>query len=240
MRVVLLTTCIAVWVAGAAMLTQDLSVYRKSWASDLSNEAAILALSTAPALQFDDHARGAQSRRAAGEATSVGRGNLLGERNDLCLLRAPGSRRAAGRPPAEGLRMAGERIELVQPIQHNGEILGVIYLQARYDILGRMAAFLGIFVLVTLLSLAVAFLFSARLQARITEPLDAMARVARQIVSRRDYSLEQERYPTMRLGWWSMHSTTCSKKSNRDRRRWSNPIVHCKRRSRFENPPRRP
>ncbi len=56
MRVVLLTTCIAVWVAGAAMLTLDLSVYRKSWASELSDEAAILARSTAPALEFDDHA----------------------------------------------------------------------------------------------------------------------------------------------------------------------------------------
>ncbi len=190
MRVVLLTTCTAVWVAGAAMLTQDLSVYRKSWASDLSNEAAILALSTAPALQFDDHAVAERNLAALQARPQVSVAAIYSANGTIYASYVrPGAAAPPAAAPVEGLRMAGERIELVQPIQRNGEILGVIYLQARYDILGRMAAFLGIFVLVTLLSLAVAFLFSARLQARITEPLDAMAGVARQIVSRRDYSL---------------------------------------------------
>ncbi len=63
-----------------------------------------------------------------------------------------------------------------------------------------MSAFLGIFVLVTLLSLAVAFLFSSRLQAGITEPLDAMAGVAREIVSRRDYSLRAKKVSDDEIG----------------------------------------
>ncbi|MGA8709223.1 MAG: CHASE sensor domain-containing protein, partial [Steroidobacteraceae bacterium] len=55
MRVVLLTTVIALCVAGIAMLTVDLGRYQKSWASDLETEASILAVSIAPALAFDDH-----------------------------------------------------------------------------------------------------------------------------------------------------------------------------------------
>jgi two-component system, sensor histidine kinase len=52
--VVVATTIIAVLVAGVAMLSHDLTVYRRSWVSDLSTQANILALSTTPALLFDD------------------------------------------------------------------------------------------------------------------------------------------------------------------------------------------
>lgn len=45
MQVVLVTTAIAIGLAGSAMLTHDLLVRRSSWVS---------ALSTAPALEFDD------------------------------------------------------------------------------------------------------------------------------------------------------------------------------------------
>jgi PAS domain S-box-containing protein len=201
MRVVLLTTCIAVWVAGAAMLTLDLSVYRKSWASDLSNEAAILARSTAPALEFDDHAVAERNLAALQARPQVLVAAIYSANGRIYASYVrPGTSAPPPATPAPGLRMAGERIELAQPIQRNGETLGVIYLEARYDILGRMSAFLGIFVLVTLLSLAVAFLFSSWLQAGITEPLDAMAGVAREIVSRRDYSLRARKVSDDEIG----------------------------------------
>ncbi len=201
MRVVLMTTCIAVWVAGAAMLTQDLSVYRKSWASDLSNEAAILALSTAPALEFDDHAVAERNLGALQARPQVLVAAIYAANGKIYASYVrPGVSAPPPAAPVEGLRMSGERVELAQPIQRNGETLGVIYLEARYDILGRMGTFLGIFILVTLLSLAVAFLFSARLQAGITEPLDAMAGVAREIVSRRDYSLRAKKISDDEIG----------------------------------------
>ena len=85
-------------------------------------------------------------------------------------------------------------------MQREGERLGTIYLEARYDVWGRIGAYLGIFVLVTLLSLAVAFVFSWRLQAGITEPLDAMAGVAREIVTRRDYSLRARKKSDDEIG----------------------------------------
>src|SRR5271165_973919 len=64
MRVVLFTTMIALLVAGIATITVDLTLYRKSWVSDLSSEASILAVRIAPALAFNDH-EGAQRNLAA-------------------------------------------------------------------------------------------------------------------------------------------------------------------------------
>ncbi len=102
-----------------------------------------------------------------------------------------GAAAAAARLPviASGPHIAGERVELTLPVVRNGEYLGTIYLRARYDLIGRLTAYLGIFVLVTLLSMLVALALSSSLQKMITRPLEAMANVARQIVDRRDYSL---------------------------------------------------
>jgi PAS domain S-box-containing protein len=191
MRVVLLTTSIALAVAGIAMLTHELTVYRQSWAADLSNEAAILALSTAPALAFDDQ--------------------VVAERNVSALQARPRVKTAAiyaadgglyasyvreGEPPPapraplmSGMRVSGDRIEIAQPVVRNGESLGTIYLTARYDIAGRVETYLEIFAVVMLLSLAVAYAFSRGLQQVITEPLEAITSVARDVVNRRDYSL---------------------------------------------------
>jgi PAS domain S-box-containing protein len=191
MRVVLVTTAIALCCAGAAMLTHDLSVYRHSWASDLSNEASILALSTAPALAFDDRQVAKKVLEALHNRPSVlaaalysADGNLYASYSRMGNVAAP-----AGVPPLQGVVVSGDRVELTQPVVRGGEALGTIYLRAQYDVVDRVEAYLGIFAVVMLLSLAVAYAFSRQLQTVITEPLDAMTLVARKIVDRRDYAL---------------------------------------------------
>jgi PAS domain S-box-containing protein len=201
MRVVLLTTGIAVWVAGLAMLTLDLSMYRKSLAAELSNEANILSLSTASALAFDDHAVAERNLSALQARPEMLEAALYSANGTLYASYArPGEAAAPARPPPAGLRMNGERIEIAHQVALNGEILGTIYLRARYALGARAAGYLGIFVLVTLLALAVAFLFSSGLQQRISEPLDAMAGVAREIVNRRDYSLRARKISDDEIG----------------------------------------
>jgi PAS domain S-box-containing protein len=202
MRVVMLTTAIALAVTGIAMLTHELTVYRSTWATDLSNEAGILALSTAPALAFDDR--------------------IVAQRNVAALRARPRVKAAAiygadgrlyasfvrdGEPPPppllpllSGIRASGEQIEITQPVKRSGETLGNIYLRARYDVLGRVETYLEIFALVMLLSLAVAYVFSRRLQQVITEPLEAIASVARHIVDRRDYSLRAQKTTDDEIG----------------------------------------
>lgn len=55
LRVALITTVIALGVAGAAMLAVDLKRYKENFAADLSTEATMLSVAIAPALAFDDH-----------------------------------------------------------------------------------------------------------------------------------------------------------------------------------------
>jgi PAS domain S-box-containing protein len=203
MRVVSLTTVIALLVAGSALLWHELTAYRHSWTSDLTTEAAILSIAMAPALEFDDQAA-AERNLVALEA----RPQML-----VAALYLPGGelyadyvRSGASPPPrllpnvVAGTRTSGEHVELTQLIMRNGEWLGTIYLRARYDVMGRVAAYLGILALVTAVSLVAALILSTALQRAITAPLEAMSDVARQIVHQRDYSLRVQKTTDDEIG----------------------------------------
>jgi hypothetical protein len=180
MRVALFTTATALVLAGLAMLTQDLLVYRSSWASGLSTEAAILALSTAPALEFDDHDLAQRNVSALQERREVLAAALYTANGDLYASYARDNAALPSRlRNGEFLRVHGDLAELAQPIRRDGETLGFIYLRAAYNLWGRVWAYLGIFALVTLPSMALAFLLASRLQRRITGPLDSVAAAAR-------------------------------------------------------------
>jgi signal transduction histidine kinase/ActR/RegA family two-component response regulator len=192
MRIVVLTTAIALLAAGAGMLSHDLSVYRDSWVADLDTQASILATSTASALVSGDRSVADRNVAALQERPTV----LV-----TALYTANGKLYAsfvrAGEPPpplqlqavTRAARVSGGSVELIQPIMEKGRQLGTILLRAQHDIGARALAYLGIFSLVTLMSMFVALLLSTALQKVITEPLDSMANVAREVVNRRDYSL---------------------------------------------------
>lgn len=196
MLVVLLTTAIALLVAGAALLVHDLRENRQTWAADLATEGNILALSTAPALAFDDHQAAAQNLEALQARPSVRAAALYSA--DGYLFESY-TQRGAQHAPATvpggigGVHIDGELVELLQPIVQNGEKLGTIYLRARYDVLGRVQAYVNILAVVMCISLTVALLLSSWLQSVITDPMASMANVARQIVNRRDYTLRAKK-----------------------------------------------
>jgi signal transduction histidine kinase len=190
LRVVLLTTALALTVSGLAMLGHELYTYRTTWAADLATEATILASATAPALAFDDHRVAERNLNALELRRRVMVAALYSANGTLY---ASYVRKGEAPPPAMapplGEITSGERIELAQRVQRDGETLGTIYLRSRYDLLGRVQTYTGIFIIATLLSLAAAFFLSRKMQKGITDPLDAIVAVAHAIVSGRDYSL---------------------------------------------------
>jgi two-component system, sensor histidine kinase len=192
MRIVVLTTAIALLAAGMGMLSHDLSAYRDSWVADLDTQASILATSTGGALISGDRLVAERNIHALQARPSVLVAALYGADGKLFSSFV---RSGEVPPPLQlqavmrAVRVSGGSVELIQPITENRERLGTILLRAHHDIGARALAYLGIFGLVTLMSMLVALLLSTALQKVITEPLDSMANVARQVVTRRDYSL---------------------------------------------------
>jgi PAS domain S-box-containing protein len=90
------------------------------------------------------------------------------------------------RPP--GTYFSGGRAEIVAPVVQNGETLGTVYLLARYDVAGRVRAYLSALGAIMVVGLVAALFASSWLQRVVSQPMKSIASAARQIVEKRDYS----------------------------------------------------
>jgi signal transduction histidine kinase/ActR/RegA family two-component response regulator len=192
MAVVLTTTILALLVACAALLYTDLRQDRASASDDLATEGQILALEMAPTLASADREAAHRDLAALKARASIRAAAVYSSDGALYAqyTAAHESAVAASVPhTAAGVYFRGDRVELLRPIEQDGQRLGTVYLRARNDVVGRVKAYARILATVMVLSLAVALMASAWLQNVITRPMESMASVARQIVERRDYSL---------------------------------------------------
>ena len=201
--VVLATSAMALLVEASAMLANELRVYRDTVVAGLVTEASILALSTAPALAFDDHKGASQNLSALQARPTLQAAAIYDERGALYAsfvrkgAMAPGSTLPMDDPAT---RIGHRAIEVTRAVSVAGKKLGTIYLRDDYDVSSRVSAYLGICALATLLSLIAAMVLSRILQRGVTDPLEAMADVARQVVNRRDYSLRASRSANDEIG----------------------------------------
>jgi two-component system, sensor histidine kinase len=204
MTVILVTTAAALVFAGIAMMVRDLTVYRHDWNNEIDAEARITALATAPALAFDDHNLAMRNLAALRANPAIQTAALYRPNGTLY---ASYTRPAESAPPAhiamsrqEQVRISGQYLELSEPIEHGGELLGSVYLRARYNVMSRIRGYAAISGVVSLLSLALALVLSTSLQRGITRPLGAIADVARQVVRGKDYSLRVEETTSDEIG----------------------------------------
>ena len=192
MRVVMTTTLVALLVSACALLIYELQAFRDSRIEDLKTQADLVGRASAAALVFDD-ARVAKenlallSLRPQIEAALISRA----DGRPFASYTAPGQAELAAAPGArhEAYSYDGDHLLVKQRIEQNGELLGTIAVRARYDIVGRLRDYLTILALVGLASLLLASLVGRRLQRSITDPVVAVADVAREVVQQRNYAL---------------------------------------------------
>ena len=164
---------------------------RATWADDLETEAAILALAVQPALSFEDAERAQRNLSALQARASIQAAALY--RPDGAVF-ASFVRPEEPPPPAsapavsDGTYIGDGRVEVVTNVTQSGEVLGRIYLRALHDVTGRVRAYLLVLGSVMVVGLIAAVLVSSWLQRVVSEPMESMANVARQIVQQREYS----------------------------------------------------
>jgi len=180
--VITLTTFIALAIAGIALLVIDLRGRANAAEKDIATQAEVVALSSSAALAFDD-------RRVAGENLRVlrARPNVVA----AAIFDAKGSLFASykSEPDSEipqhaaqtGAHIKGDSVIVWRPIRDNGEILGMVYVQARHELGSRALEYLGVLLVVLASSLAAALLASRRLRDVITKPMLSISGVARQV-----------------------------------------------------------
>ncbi len=203
MMLVLSTTISALVLSAVALVLYDLRAYERQWTSDLMLQAEVLARASAPALAFSDHQAATKDlslirvrSRVIAAALYTRDGHLF-----ATYLRAGEPMPPfPEKPGAEGYRIEGDQLVIFHRVVENAEPIGTVYLRALYLPWERLRDYLAILFLVMLASLALAALLSGWLQRGVTTPILEVARVAREVMERRDYGLRARKTSDDEIG----------------------------------------
>jgi signal transduction histidine kinase len=187
---VLATTGSALLITGAAVAYFDLRTFRDSALADLAAMGDILALASTPALEFDDPQTAGEYLELLRAKPAITAAALYAPNGALFAKYSAGEATPdfPELPGHDGYQIAGKEIALFKRVIAEHEIVGTVYVRARYDVAGRIARYLGILAAVLLLSLGAAALMSHRLHRGITVPIRGVVDVARNVLDKRDYS----------------------------------------------------
>ncbi|MGH8106575.1 MAG: sensor histidine kinase, partial [Arenimonas sp.] len=188
--VILLTTLAALIVALVAIVAYDLRAYHQNLTADVSTQAELLGRMSTSAIAFDDAKVAKENLELLGLRPLVEAAAIYTARGTLFATYArPGSKGEFPKlPEADGMRVEGQKLILYKRIVNDKEILGTVYLRTDYEMLERVGDYVGIAIAVTIGAMLVALFMSTYLQRIVTNPVLAIAGVAREVVEQQDYS----------------------------------------------------
>ena len=193
--IVILTTLFALLVSSTAIVWYDLNEYRESYINDLSTQTELLGAATAAALDFDDAEVAEDGLLVLRFRPRVIAGAVYDARGKLfaSYVREGANPVFPELPREDGVYIEEPEILAFKRVIENGTILGSAYIVAEYDPYAEMLNYAGIVLLVALIALLLAALFSMWLQTVVTRPILSVAGVARQVVDQRDYDQRVEK-----------------------------------------------
>jgi signal transduction histidine kinase/CheY-like chemotaxis protein len=191
----LATTLVALLSASIAMLLYDLRTFQRYWVDDLMTQADIIASVTAPALAFNDARTAQQNLAVLRVRPQILAGAIYSSSGTRFASYTQGGSEAAypARPGAPGYTIDKGELAVFHEIVDNGEVLGTVYLRARFDLFGRLLNYAAILGGVMLAALVIAALVASRLQKSITDPLKSVATVARDVMQQRLFGAVADR-----------------------------------------------
>jgi signal transduction histidine kinase len=201
MLLLLGTAAAALALSAIGLVALDLRAYERQSSADLRTQADIMARATAPAMQFDDRADASEDLRTLRARPNIVAAALFDRTGrPFATYVKEGANITIPGPEKPGYRIEGDHLLVFSPIVERGEMLGTIYLQSLYDPWTHLREYLGVIAGVMALSLVGAALVSGWLQESLTRPILDVARVAREVVTRRDYSLRAHKTTSDEIG----------------------------------------
>ena len=200
---VLATTAAALLFAAVGLVIYDLRAYERQWSNDLITQAEVLARASAPALAFNDRQTATGDLSVMKVRPRVLAAAIYTRDGELfATYTKPGLEAIAfpARPEADGYRVEGDQLLVYRRVIEGGEPIGTIFLRALYLPWDRLRDYLTILGVVMIASFAVAAVLSGWLQRALTVPILEVARVAREVMTQRDYSLRARKITDDEIG----------------------------------------
>ncbi len=193
MMIIGLTSCVAVTVAGIAIVTHHYFGLREGLARDLESLARVVGTNSAAALVFGDAKSGREILSALKAKPDVICATLYTtDGTPLADYHARSVPSNATPPPPEatGQRFEDGAVVLFQEVDVDGEPVGTLFIRSSLDELHanvRQDAYT--FVVALLGAILITLIFSSGLQRVISGPVLRLAAAAKEVSSQKDFSL---------------------------------------------------
>jgi signal transduction histidine kinase/ActR/RegA family two-component response regulator/HAMP domain-containing protein len=190
--VILLTCSATLLLACGALAAYEVIDFRRALIRDMTVLADVLAKNTRAALAFKDDNAAQETLQALQAEPYVSAACLYTQDGTqfASYRRGEAPAECPAKPAAVSYRFERGSITLFRPVILNEKSIGTIYIRASLNaIYDRLLLFGGMGALVLLGSLLAAFLLSSRLQRPISQPILALAQIARIVAEHKDYSV---------------------------------------------------
>jgi len=203
MTVILLASFAVSVITVAAFVLYDVLTFKQSMVGNLVSQGRLIAENSAAALAFNDQDDARKVLASLRTEPDVVAAAIYDQRGHL-FASYPAGLSTGSLPPKPAnwaYRFQNNSLCIFQPVLHSGEPMGTIYLQSNLGALTARLRLYGIISLLILLaSFLVAVMLSNMLQRRISKPIVALAKTARAISARQDYSIRAARISNDELG----------------------------------------
>ena len=191
--IVMLTSAVALLVASIVFTFYDRSTFLRAKTEDLGSSARMIGSNSTAALSFGDAESAKEILAALRAKPNVIYACVYDKDGRVFATYSRDAAQSEFSPPpvqTQATSIVRNNMLLFQPVTLNGETIGTIFLGADLaDLNERLTRFLMIDFLVLLVSLAVAFLLSTRLQRVISGPIQELADTALSVSTQENYSI---------------------------------------------------
>lgn len=204
MLVIMATSFFALITYAGAMLAYDLRGYHNMVVKDLQTQANIIAGISVAAIEFNDPQTARENLQLLRTRPMILGASIFTATGVRFADYATGADYRAPWPAhlefTDNYLVRGDQIVVQKRIVRNGELLGLVYIHARYEANQRLSNYLIILAGVMCISLGLAMLIAIWLRGAVTKPLLAVTSVARSVMQSRDFSLRASRYTEDEIG----------------------------------------
>ena len=191
MLIIMLTSSIALFLACAAFVAFDRAKSKSTMVHNLQILAEVIGNNSIAALEFDDPESAGKTLEALrAEPHIVAACIYRADDREFARYQRRGGDFSPSGPGAAGHRFEDDYLVMFRPVVFNRETIGTVYLQSDLqELRTRLRRFVGIVSGLILGSTFVALVIAGLLQRVISRPILDLARAAREVSARKDYSI---------------------------------------------------
>ena len=204
----MLTSLVSLFLACSSFLILELVNFRSSMTREMTGIADIIAINSLAPLEFQDRISGQETLNALRASPEIFAAAIYTEDGKIFAaymrsdLKDPKLSKTLHTPKKDGDYLKDGHLALFRPIFRDNKRVGTVYLESDLSAVTTTLKRYGIIsFLVLLFSSLVAFILSAKLQKKISQPILDLAKTSQEICEGKNYSVRATKQSNDEIGY---------------------------------------